>query len=90
LDYELSNLNHRGINLNLDEKMQLEMALHSLHTTEKNLDELLLWGKITGLKADYYIAMGVVYQGMFEFPQKKFFWCLSDNFTFQGMPDLND
>jgi hypothetical protein len=28
LDFEFSNFKHRGINLNLDEKMQLELSLH--------------------------------------------------------------
>lgn len=28
--------------------MQLEMALHTLHTEQTNLDELLFWGKING------------------------------------------
>lgn len=48
LDHEFSHLNARGINLNLDEKMQLEMALQQLHCKEEKLDELLFWGKITG------------------------------------------
>jgi hypothetical protein len=63
LDYELSHLNARGVNLNLDEKMQLEMALQQLHCKEEKLDELLFWGKINGMKNDYYIAVGLIYQG---------------------------
>jgi len=34
--------------------------------------------------------MGLVYTGQFEFVQKKFFWCLSNDFRFNEMPDLND
>mmetsp|Transcript_5433 Transcript_5433/g.9159 ORF Transcript_5433/g.9159 Transcript_5433/m.9159 type:complete len:245 (+) Transcript_5433:55-789(+) len=91
LSYELSNLRYRGVTLNLDEKMQLEMALHQLHTDQaKEADELLFWGKITGIKNDYFVAMSVTYQGQFEFPFKRFYWCLSNDFSFKEMPDLND
>lgn len=89
LDYELSNLRFRGINLNLDEKMQLEMALHTLHG-EQNMDELQFWGKINGINNDYFIAVGVTFKDMFEFPQKKFYFCLSNDYTFKEMPGLND
>ena len=34
--------------------------------------------------------MGLTYSGQFEFPVKKFYWCLSTDFTFGEMPDLND
>jgi len=82
-------LRFRGVSLNLDEKMQLEMALHQLHTEER-FNELLFWGKVTGIKADYYIAMGLTYEGQFEFPNKKFYYCVSSDYTFKEMPDLND
>lgn len=44
----------------------------------------------TGINADYFIAVGVTYQEMFEFPQKKFFFCLSNDYIFKEMPGLND
>lgn len=47
LDYELSHLRSRGVGLNLDEKMQLEQALHKLHG-ELEAEEVLFWGKIQG------------------------------------------
>lgn len=80
------------------------MALHQLHTEEK-CNELLFWGKVTGkspkfdnlhfsiwigIKADYYIAVGLTYEGQFEFPNKKFFYCVSNDYTFKEMPELND
>ena len=43
-----------------------------------------------GIKNDYYIAMAITYQNCFEFPLKKFYYCLSDDITFKEMPDLND
>lgn len=47
LQAELNNLRSRGVSLNLDEKMQLEIALHKLHQ-EINAEEVLFWGKIQG------------------------------------------
>lgn len=81
--------------------MQLEMALHKLHT-DIVCDELLFWGKVTGkypfcnlfifpgIKYDYYVAVSLTYQNCFEFPIKKFYWCLSNDFYFKEMPELND
>ena len=85
----MHNFRSKGVSLSLDEKMQLEMALHNLHA-DLSHDELLFWGKITGIKSDYYIALGITYQGQFEFPLKRFYWCLSGEFSFREMPDLND
>jgi len=89
LNYELSCMRQRGVNLTLDEKMQLELALHSLHT-KIECDELLFWGKINGINKDYFMAVAVTYTGKFEFPDKKFYWCLSDDYNFKETPDLND
>jgi len=41
----------------------------------------LFWGKITGINADYYIALGVDYRNHYEFPEKRFFYALSNNFV---------
>ena len=55
-----------------------------------DFDELLFWGRISGVKADYYIAMGVCYNNRFEFPEKKFYWCSqSNNMIFEPFPELN-
>ena len=54
------------------------------------MEELLFWGKITGLNYDYYIAAAYAYTGMYEFPVKKFYWALSKDFEFFEMPELND
>ena len=50
---------------------------------------MFIFGRI-GIQADYFIAVGVTYQEMFEFPQKKFFFCLSNDYNFKEMPGLND
>lgn len=66
------------------------MALMKLQAAVK-CEELLLWGKITGLYADYYIAVAYTYTGMYEFPVKKFYWTLSKGeMEFAELPDLND
>jgi len=79
----------------------LQELLNSAGPTD--FDELLFWGRISGLKADYYIAMGVCYKDRYEFPEKKFYWCSSTNqaskvnaeltvnaFTFVPFDALND
>ena len=85
-------------------RFQLEVALQELlnSVSPSEFDELLFWGRITGLKADYYIAMGICYKDRYEFPEKKMFWCSSINqtnkvnsetvpaFTFVAFPSLND
>lgn len=61
--------------------MQLETGLTALHATI-DCDELLFWGKVTGITNDYFIAIGYTYRGMFEFPVKSFYWALGNNFQF--------
>jgi hypothetical protein len=69
--------------------MQVEMALNELRG-QINADELLFWGKVTGINADYYIALAVTFTGMYEFPQKTFYWTISTtkDFRFREMPSL--
>jgi radial spoke head protein 9 len=50
----------------------------------------MFWGRIDGIKNDYYIAMGVTYTDKFEFPEKRFFWALSTDFKFKPFTTLND
>lgn len=81
-------------------EVALQELLNSVAPTD--FDELLFWGRVTGLKADYYIAMGVCYKDRYEFPEKKFYWCSSTNqanavsketvnaFKFVQFPELND
>ena len=53
-------------------------------------EELMFWGRIEGMDADYYICMGVTYTDKYEFPEKRFFWASSNNFTFKAFPPIND
>jgi radial spoke head protein 9 len=87
---ELKNFSHNGISLNLDERMQLEMAIMSLRTRVEH-DELHFWGKINGLVQDYYVCVGVTYCGQYEFPTKNFYWALaSSGYNFKEMPTLSE
>lgn len=69
--------------------MQIEMALSVLRCQIK-ADELMFWGKVTGVQNDYYIAVSITYKNMYEFPQKVFYYTLSNvkGFAFREMPSL--
>jgi len=55
-----------------------------------DFEELVFWGRVDGIKNDYYIAMGVTYTDKFEFPEKRFYWATSADFKFKSFPELND
>lgn len=55
-----------------------------------DFEELLFWGRVTGLNKDYYICMGVTYTDKYEFPTKRFYWASSADFEFAPFPKLND
>lgn len=59
---ELKNFASNGVTLNIEERIQLEMALHELQS-KINAEELMFWGKINGLEKDYYIAVSLQYSG---------------------------
>lgn len=69
--------------------MQLEMGLSQLRC-QVQADEVMFWGKINGVNADYYIAVAVTFKNMYEFPNKTFYWTLSStpDFKFKEMPGL--
>lgn len=77
-----------GICLNLDEKMNLKLALLKIHEAE-DFEEVLFWGKIKGNTRDYYIAQSLNYLGHYEFPHKRFFWCTSQNWKFSELSAIN-
>lgn len=81
LDARLKLVKASGICLNLQERMQLELALTAL-TNQIDCDEVLFWGKITGQKEDYYIAMCIWFKEKYEFPDKQFFWATTKSFKF--------
>lgn len=59
-------------------------------SAETDFEELLFWGKLNGLNGDYYVAMGIVYAGRYEFAEKRFYYATSKDFNFKPFPALND
>jgi radial spoke head protein 9 len=50
----------------------------------------MFWGRIEGMKQDYYICLGVTFTDKFEFPEKRFYWATSTDFKFSAFPaELN-
>ena len=49
----------------------------------------MFWGRITGVRADYYIAVGVTYAHQYEFPTKTFYFASSNDFVFRKFRDMN-
>jgi hypothetical protein len=50
----------------------------------------MFWGRIEGMKSDYYVCMGVTFTDKFEFPEKRFYWASSTDFKFFPFPsELN-
>ena len=61
---------HNGVCFNVEERFQLELALQQLLNAcgPNDFEELLFWGRVSGAKADYYIALGIIYKERYEFP----------------------
>lgn len=74
LEQELKFINKTGVGLNIEERLQMEMGFNSI-SDKFDLDQVLLWGKVTGVHSDYYILMGLRMRGTLSFPQKTYFWC---------------
>jgi len=71
LEYGLKSIASAGYVLNCQETTALQAGLTILRSKEK-YDNIYLWGKIFGQKADYYIAYGLR-DSDFEFPSKNFY-----------------
>lgn len=69
-------------------RMRLELALLKLSENYK-FDQHQFWGRIEGIEKDYYIALGIISKGEYEFPKKRFFWCSGSNFHFSELPAYN-
>merc|ERR1719158_2700771 len=71
LEYGLKSVGSAGNVLNCQEITALQAGLTILRSQE-GYDNIYLWGKIFGQKADYYIAYGLR-DSDFEFPSKNFY-----------------
>ena len=67
--------------------MKLEISINELHK-QSQAEEVLFWGKITGTKADYFIALLINYKGHFEFPKKSFYYTTSNTWLFNELPEI--
>jgi len=72
-------------------RLRLSLGLQQLlnSANETDFEELLFWGRVTGLRGDYYIAMGVTYRHQYEFPTKSFYLASSHDFCFRKFRELN-
>lgn len=57
-------------------------------TEDTNFDQIVFWGKIEGIKKDYYIATGLNFKGCYEFPIKTFYWCSGADFNFAKFTEV--
>lgn len=101
LEYGLKSVASAGCTLNCQEITALQAGLTILRSKE-SYDNIYLWGKIFGQKADYYIAYGLK-NSEFEFPSKNFYVAMEGKgcetpegqpplaeFEFQPMPRLTE
>ena len=56
---------------------------------EGDFEELLFWGRVSGISKDYYIAMGVTYAKQYEFPTKTFYFASSQDMVFREFREIN-
>ncbi len=50
--------------------------------------ELWFWGKILGLEKAYFVAAAIFYEGNFQFPLKKYYFCNSVSYIFTELPEI--
>ena len=55
----------------------------------EDFEELLFWGRVSGISRDYYIAMGVTYSKQYEFPTKTFYFANSSDMVFRQFREIN-
>jgi len=73
-----------GLTLAPDELAGLEVAMLERQMEEKMPSPLKFWGKVNGSGGDYLIAYSIT--PSYSFPEKKFYFCTSDNFTLKQLP----
>lgn len=101
LEYGMKSVASAGFVLNCQEVTALQAGLTILRSKEQ-YDNIYLWGKVFGQKADYYIAYGLR-DSEFEFPSKNFYVAMEGKgvevgegqppiaeFEFQPLPRLTE
>jgi radial spoke head protein 9 len=79
-------LSDSGMCLSVAERAGLEVAMVQ-RTNDEGFKALFFWGKITGTSEDYLICYGLL--PSYDYPQKKFFFCTTNNYTLQQMPVID-
>jgi len=79
-------LTSSGQCLSVEEKAGLEIAMVQ-RANDEQFSSMYFWGKIQGTTDDYLIAYGLL--PSYDYPQKKFFFCTSSNYTLQQMPVID-
>ena len=79
LDNSLKFTQCNGTFLNLEQRFRLNNGIKDLlnNSADHDYEELMFWGRVEGLKNDYYICIGVTYTNKYEFPEKRFYWASS-------------
>lgn len=92
LETSLKFVNYNGVGLNMDQRFQLENGIQDLLncSSKADFEELMFWGRIEGLKMDYYLCLGVTYTDKYEFPEKRFYWASSSDYKFKPFGAIND
>ena len=57
-------VNQLGITINVEERLKLEIILFKL-LQNTSMDQIKFWGKIDGIKKDYYIAVGIQFKSQY-------------------------
>ena len=85
LENSLKFVSFNGVGLNMQERFQLENGIQELlNTSDKHdFEELLFWGRVEGVKQDYYLCLGITFTDKYEFPEKRFYWASSADFKFK-------
>jgi radial spoke head protein 9 len=79
-------LSDSGMCLSVAEKAGLEVAIVQ-RMNDEGFSSLVFWGKIMGTSEDYLICYGLL--PSYDYPQKKFFFCTTNNYTLQQMPVID-
>ena len=72
-------------------RLRLNLGLQALlnESSDGEFEELLFWGRVSGIRSDYYVAMGVTYKHQYEFPTKTFYFASSSDYVFRKFRDIN-
>jgi len=87
--HQLDNIGQlHGLALNMEEESGLEVAMVDRKLRENLVGKMMFWGKIFGSTQDYLIVYNV--NSFDEFPDKKFYFCITNDYTLRAMPPLTE